>query len=372
MQEDNQANEDSDNNQDSAVQSPPVATERAPRKSSFVGWLALLLVLGMAGAAAWLWPQLKALESDISQRLSALESGAGQEQADLDALGERFQGEMKNNLNQLQASIGSENTRLTESLQTLEEQLAQQRSELSRFSATDRDSWLIAEAEYLLRLANQRLLMAGDTESATALLSGADKVLRELDDVSLHKVRAAVASDLAAVRGVPKVDTEGIYLRLAALAEQASNLKIFQLPDAEAREVEEAADDLQAKLRNSFQSAREKLSDYLIVRRRDVPMQALMDPQWEGLVRQNLRMFLEQAQVALLAGNQTIFTESLQRSRHWVAQFFDSDEAAAKALDNEIEALSEAQIAVELPDISGSMQVLDAVVEKRLEQGGAE
>ena len=45
-----------------------------------------------------------------------------------------------------------------------------------------------------------------------------------------------------------------------------------------------------------------KLSDYIVIRRRDVPMQALMDPQWEGLVRQNLRMLLEQAQVALLSG----------------------------------------------------------------------
>ena len=83
------------------------------------------------------------------------------------------------------------------------------------------------------------------------------------------------------------------------------------------------------------------MSDYIIIRRRDVPMQALMDPQWEGLVRQNLRMLLEQAQVALLSGNQTLYRESLQRAQHWVGEFFESDEAAARAMAREITQLAD-------------------------------
>ena len=101
-------------------------------------------------------------------------------------------------------------------------------------------------------------------------------------------------------------------------------------------------------------------------------MQALMDPQWEGLVRQNLRMLLEQAQVALLSSNQDLYEASLERASRWVEEFFQSDEAAARAMDREIRQLADLQVAVSLPDISGSLSALDGVIESRLQQGGAE
>ena len=97
-----------------------------------------------------------------------------------------------------------------------------------------------------------------------------------------------------------------------------------------------------------------------------------MDPQWEGLVRQNLRMLLEQAQVALLSGNQTLYVESLQRAQHWVAQFFDTDEAAARAMAREITSLEGQTIQVDMPDLSRSLNALDQAAKMRLQQGGAE
>ena len=55
--------------------------------------------------------------------------------------------------------------------------MAEQRLEMARYSANDRDAWLLAEAQYLLRLANQRLIMAGDAVAAEALLGSADNIL---------------------------------------------------------------------------------------------------------------------------------------------------------------------------------------------------
>jgi uroporphyrin-3 C-methyltransferase len=185
-------------------------------------------------------------------------------------------------------------------------------------------------------------------------------------------VRSAVASDLAAVRAVPKVDLEGIYVRLSALAEQADKLVIFQFPERDARPREATQEDWQARLQQGYEQALLKLSDYVIIRRRDVPMQALMDPQWEGLVRQNLRMLLEQAQVALLSSNQVLYESSLERAQHWVAQFFESDAAAAQAMASEIRQLAALQVQVTMPEISRSLEALDGAIERRLQQGGGE
>jgi uroporphyrin-3 C-methyltransferase len=364
-----------------AASAPARAAEPAPQKkaASAVAWLALLLVLGLAAAAAWYIMQLQQRETALLARLADVESLAGARDDNVQQLGDRWEQELQAGLGRLEgelegglSGLRGEAEQQARAVQEFDGQLADLRAELARFSAVDRKSWLLAEAEYLLRLANQRLIMAGDAESAQVLMSSADKILRELDEAALHDARGAVAADLAAVRAVPGVDVEGIYLRLAALIEQADQLVIFQMTAAEPRLEEAPADDWQDRLQQGYESALLKLSDYVVIRRRDVPMQTLMDPQWEGLVRQNLRMLLEQAQVALLSGNQTLYAESLQRSNHWVAEFFESDEAAARAMASEIDQLADLRIAVEMPDISRSLSALDDAIERRLEQGGAE
>lgn len=361
--------------------------EPSPRRSfSAVAWLALLLVLGLGAAAVWYLPQLQLKEEALTGRIEQLEAFAGGKQDNLDAVRQEIRQELNTELAGISDELEEQRTALrgetkdlqqttsslSQKLETMEAELAEQRKALSRFNTDDRPSWLLAEAEYLLRLANQRLIMAGDTVAARALLESADNLLREIDNVALHDVRRALAADLAAVRAVPAIDVEGIYLRLAALIEQADQLQIFSLPEREAQPEAPAADGWQDRLREGYEAALQKLSEYIAIRRRDTPAQALMDPQFEGLVRQNLRMLFEQAQVALLSGNATLYRESLERAQHWVAQFEESDEAAASAMSREIDQLAGRRVTVDMPDVSRSLSALDEVMEKRLQQRGGD
>jgi uroporphyrin-3 C-methyltransferase len=365
------AKEPAEDASDAAPVAPVSAPPPAAKASSAPGWIALLLALLVGGGLGWTFLQQQRLDAEIGQRLQAVEAAAEQP-SDLDALGQSLQGQLNTAIGQVQAetgTLGESARQLSQTVEALQMQMVEQRAELARYSANDRDAWLLAEAQYLLRMANQRLLMAGDVAAAQALLGSADSILLGLDDVRLHDVRAAVAVDLAAVRAVPRLDVEGVYLRLAALAEQAGDLVIFQLPEQAEQIPPAPAEDWQGRFKQGYQAALSKLSSYIIIRRRDVPVQALMDPQWEGLVRQNLRMLLEQAQVALLSGNQVLYRESLERAQHWVGQFYASDEAAARAMSRELTQLADISIATSLPDISTSVQALDAFMKRRLQQG---
>ena len=359
------------------LSSKPASSEKSGQSakssgglSAAVAWLALLLVIALAGGAAWVLREAQSREAVLLERVAHLETTAGQKQSNLDQLADRWTQQLSAGLDGLKTDMAAQTARLSRSLQTVESQLAEQKKELARFSASDRESWLLAEAGHLLRLANQRLVMAGDPVAAEALLNGADSVLRDLNDPDLHGVRAAVAADIAALRAVPEVDVEGIYLRLAALIEQADKLVIFQFQQQDTQPAPEAADDWRGRLRQGYESALSKLSDYIIIRRRDVPMQALMDPQWEGLVRQNLRMLLEQAQIALLSGNQALYAASLSQAQQWVVQFNDSDTAAAKAISAQIKQLQALTIQIPQPNISRSQHALDKAIELRAQDGG--
>ncbi len=360
-----------------ASATPVVAAPRGG--SSAVAWLALLLVLALAAGAAWFYLQLQQREGQLVQRLSSVETVATRRESGLDERFEQQSRQLQAQLQQALESLRSASSAQAQSTQSLAEQLARvqavlakQGEELARYNANDRQSWLLAELEYLLRMANQRLIMASDTAAAEALLNSADNILRELDDISLHPVRAAVAADLAAVRAVPTVDVEGIYVRLSALQDQAAKLRIFRLPERAQTPLREAQGDWQARLEQGYRAALDKLSSYIIIRRRDVPMQTLMDPQWEGLVRQNLRMLLEQAQVALLSGNARLYRASLERADHWVAEFFDSDTAAAQAMASELRQLERQTVAVPMPDISASLKALAIARREHRQQGGGE
>lgn len=339
--------------------------------SSAVAWLTLLLLIVFGAATAWIVREGQIRAAALEQRLATLELTTTKEQASVDELGDRLQRELRSGLDKLESEAGKQSADFTQALDDVRTQLDGQQKALARFSPSDRHSWLLAEAGHLLRLANQRLVMAGDPVAAQALLNSADGVLRELDDPSLHPVRAAVAADVAALRAVGKVDVEGIYLRLAALIEQADKLVIFQFPEPAPRPTDPlVADNWEGRLQEGIKAAFTRLSDYIIIRRRDVPMQALMDPQWESIVRQNLRMLLEQAQVALLSGNQTLYAASLERAQHWVAQFKETD-AAADAISGEIAELATLTIEIPQPDISRSQQALDDVIAARPQPTGA-
>lgn len=351
------------------------ASQAAPR-SLFPGitWLALLLVfallIALAFATAWKLREGQSREAVLAQRVADIESAVRQKEDSLLALTNRLELELSAGIGDLKTTLGEQTTTIAQSLQSMEVQLADQRKELARFSASDRESWLLAETGHLLRLANQRLVMAGDPIAAQALLDSADSVLRELDDPGLHAVRAAVAADIAALRAVPKVDVEGIYLRLAALIEQADGLVIFQFPQQPTPPSEDAALDWRDRLHQGYKAALSQLSDYIIVRRRDMPMQALMDPRWEGLVRQNLRMLLEQAQIALLSGNQALYGTSLEQALQWVSQFQDADTVTAEAIAAQIRHLATLTIQIPQPNISRSQQAMDEAMALREQSGG--
>lgn len=399
----------------------------APRANSTpIAWLALALALIVAAGGMYFMLDLQRREALLLQRVQGLESVSAQDdtgfeqmranlrrqielelegiaarqtraeedqqraadrvQSLVDTATTNTQRELAAQIAALEASVREQQARLNEQqarqqarlneqqLRLSEQQArsAEQQRRLGELSAEDQRAWQLAEIRYLLRLANQRLIMAGDTPSAEALLRSADNTLRELDDADLHALRAAVAADLAAVRAIPKLDIQGLYLRVEALMREADTLVLFELPERAVATEPPRAEDWQARLAQGYAAAVAKLSEYIVVSRRDVPVEALMDPQYEGLVRQNLRMLLEQAQAAMLSGNALLYRKSLERAEGWVTQFFKEDERSAQAMAEELRRLRDERVAVSRPDLGASLAALDAVMRTRLERGANE
>lgn len=332
-------------------------------------WFILLCTLGLSGAAGYgvyyLWQQwqvergnAQSVEGELAQTKTAIVDVRDDFKA------------LQNELGRESASRAEELTATQNTIKLLEKTVSKQSRQMQALTQTNRDEWLLAETEYLLRLANQRILMSKEVGGPLAMLQSADKILREIDDVSLHPVRRAIARDIAALSRTDPVDVDGEYLKLAALTDSLDELELHDIPefsnDAPQEPVEATMpeqptwQESAARVGNAIKTT---LGKVFVVRRHDEPVEAMLPPQQELYLRQNLRLMLEQAQLALLARKPDTYQQSLDKAQQWIARYFIADDAGTKAALQTLENARTINIDPPLPDISGSYHALKEYTE---------
>jgi uroporphyrin-3 C-methyltransferase len=340
-----------------------VQESSSPGKGRGLSLFACLIALLACLAVAWLWWTGQQQQEQIGTELGAYSSSLQSSQQNLAGLQRSLTGMS----NQLQRNQDGLDNRLAE----FERSLRGQRSQIQDLSHTDRTDWQLAEVEYLLRLANQRLLMAAEPRGARALLQRADSLLVELDDMALHSARRAIADDLAALRAVDDVDIEGLYLRLGAAAKLAGELDYYKMPEVPTTEKIETSDPQLTEpawwqtMLSVWNENLKKLKGFVVIQRRDELVQTLPSMQHQKLVREHLQLLLAQAQLALLRGQQAVFSDSLNAANELVQKYYVLENSNSQAV---LEVISEATgvaISPDLPDISGSLNEIKNYISDR-------
>jgi uroporphyrin-3 C-methyltransferase len=226
--------------------------------------------------------------------------------------------------------------------------------------------WLWTEAEYLLRLANQKLTLQGDADSALLILSTVDEMLRDSGDATVLGVRDALAGEMLALRNLEYVDVPGLYVRMNNLLPLIDQLSLRNTL------VQNYSDQLAAQQGATLSAdtgfgvrALELLGSIFVWQEWDVAPEALLPPQQEATLKQNLRLMLEQAQLALLMAEQEVYRSSLEKGRDWMTRYFAIDAGAGRTLGQELESLAAATVATSRPDISGSLALLQQANARR-------
>jgi uroporphyrin-3 C-methyltransferase len=333
---------------------------KVQEKSSGPGWMALgfVLAIALAGAlaAAYLWQfsgqQQQSLQASVEAAIQRVDSEVDQARA------------LQRQIDQQKLLAAQSEKNLRAEITVLQGSLARQQQRMQSLSTTDRNDWLLAEVEYLIRLANQRILMGEDVASASKLLRAADEIIREMDDSGLYPVRKVIAEDIAALNTAAKLDVEGLYLQLAAVAKQAALLRLYQRPEFETVSVElEQAGDWQQTMGAGFAAAWQKLSAYIKIHKRDEKYQRSLAPEYEAAVRQNVQLMFEQAQLALLSGNQKFYSDSLARVGQWLREYYTLDIDATATVIASVDDLQKQSIVTVMPDISRSLRDLKTYLE---------
>jgi len=336
---------------------PPVATRSDDQKSklSKLAVLALLLALIALLIIGYGYTLIQKMHIQQSEQVSGLK----QQLSSSDNTNRQLQqqnGQILGELQQVRNAAAEQKSNVDE----LQTRLSKAMQQVSKLGTSTRKDWLLAEVEYLLRLANQRVLMERNASGALSLLQGADQILKETDDVSIYPVRKALAQDIVGLEAVPRIDIEGIFLKLSAVNNQVSALRLLpvtdkhQLPDL----LQQITPESMTQVNASWASAMDKLGSLVVIRHRDEAVTPSLSPEQHYFLTQNLHLMLEQTQQSLLQGKQEAYNAGLKKSQEWISTYFQASDPTIQALLRSLKELNGINIPPPLPDISGSLREL--------------
>ncbi len=336
-----------------------------------LGGFALVLslcALGLGGYQIWRGQALPELRAEMER----LQPQITRQQTDLARLEQNNSaraGQYQQQLQQLQYQLQQSQQREVRLLSRVDALSNKVRS----LEGSTRSHWRIAEVEYLLNLANQRLLTVKDVAGSHELLTSADKILEQVDDYSLFPLRQALAEDLAVLQTATQVNRQNIWLQLQGIADLISNLAVLNNPQHLTKDFQPATGtaetNVSAPERDWQKIAENTLMDiwqrftslFRITTQRAEPVEIFLTNEQEQLIRQKMQLLLEQSQLALITGQQSIYQLSLKQASEWLSSYFAIGSDEGKKLSDELTRLSDLTIVPKVPTIQRSLEALKAL-----------
>jgi len=347
--------------------------ENKPASSgNSIAILALLVSMAAVTATGWQWWQTREVDPDdamqkesvtrlqnsqqqLTRSVASLEAQLNAAESPIDAAefsrrDERLKS-VENVLEDLQGQSGQDQASMSAvqgSVRSLEQRLSATESGLLSVAASSQNSGVeldIAEIDYLLRVASERLQLFSDPSAADLALQAADVLIEAMNDPMFLSVRQRIATSRQALASVPRVDRVQLSAQLSDMQSKAPNLPFRG--EVEVQQVPVLADNA-----SWWESFKHTLSSLVTVRRRAPDDQAMLSLEDKDYLRQGLWLQLESARLALMRNDSSTYTDSLDRVETTVEQFFYNGSSSVQALLLDIAALKQVNIAPEMPDIS--------------------
>ncbi len=358
---------------------PPAALPAQPALPPSSGGLlpkfALGLALLAAGASATLWLQLQAVRKELARRSSdtgTLVTEAREQSARAESL-----------VQDLQVRLGVAEVRLSE--------VSLQRSQLDELMLTvsrTRDDSLVQDLESTLRLAQQQAQLTGSVQPLISALQSADQRIARAAQPRLNPVQRAIARDIERIQAAALVDLPALAGRLDELIGQLDELPLLNAvapaqsngPEAPAVAVkDEPVTPAQQAAPAAGASAWQRLqswwfdwsarawanlsargSELVRVHRVDQPEAMLLAPDQEFFLRENTKLKLLNARLALLARQLGTASADLRAVEATLQRYFDGQAKPTQLALETLQGLQRDLRLNQLPDPDDALAALAA------------
>lgn len=316
--------------------------------------IALAAGIGLYGLNKQQVTRQNETSSELSSQLAALQKAQDSQKSELEGIIKQ------------QADRLSEAKREQE---TLTKQLDELQQKVAVISGSDAKTWLLAQADFLVKLAGRKLWSDQDVTTAAALLKSADASLADMNDPSLIAARRAITDDIASLSAVSQVDYDGIILKVNQLANQIDNLRLADNNDddspmdSDSDELSSSIGEWRVNLQKSWQNF---MDSFITIRRRDETAVPLLAPNQDVYLRENIRSRLLVAAQAVPRHQEETYKQALENVSTWVRAYYDTEDATTKAFLEEVDKLSQQSITMSVPETLQSQSLLEKLMQTRV------
>ena len=242
-------------------------------------------------------------------------------------------------------------------------EVAMQRSQLEELMQSlsrSRDENLVVDVESAVRLAQQQAQLSGSVEPLLAALRTADQRLARAAQPRLSRLRAAVARDIERIIAARVTDIPGLMAKLDDLVRQVDDLP---LANAVARggpggnSTEPPPSDLNWWQRSLLVLHTEARA-LLRVSRIDQPEAVLLAPEQGFFLRENLKLKLLNARLALLSRQTESARADVGAASSALTRYFEAGSRKTQAAAGLLVQIQEQMRSVELPRLDETLAAL--------------
>lgn len=219
--------------------------------------------------------------------------------------------------------------------------------------------WHVAEAQYLVKLANDHVQFTHDFTLALNLLERANQTLQNINSPALLTLREALASDMAALKAAPQVNVTDVYVRLSGINNQIDQLQIPATPLTANKQEKAVLPADTSWWKAGLTRSLETLQQVVVVRKYGESTLPLVLPEEKIFLYQNLHAQLEQAMWGALHYNADVYQTSLTRAINWVHQYFKQDAIAQNVLQD-LTALQKIDVKPPVMNLGSTLTQFDA------------
>ena len=316
--------------------------------------IAIAAGIGLYGLNKQQATRQNATTSELASQVAALQKAQENQKSELE-------GVIKQQADQLNEAKHQQ--------ETLAKQLDELQQKVAVISGSHAKTWLLAQADFLVKLAGRKLWSDQDVTTAAALLKSADASLADMNDPSLIGARRAITDDIATLSAVSQVDYDGMILKVNQLANQIDNLRLADNNDddspmdADSDELSSSISEWRVNLQKSWQNF---MDSFITVRRRDETAVPLLAPNQDIYLRENIRSRLLVAAQAVPRHQEETWKQSLDNVSTWVRAYYDTDDATTKAFLDEVDKLSQQSITMTVPETLQSQALLEKLMQTRV------
>ncbi len=320
----------------------------------WISGIALLASLMLLFGGIWLWSQYQHLLQTQQQVAQTSSQSLMSLQKDLTNLNTRMETGVIAKVEAIKADQVA--------MEAAQQRLNRSVDAVKALAAPEQQGWALAEAEYLIRVANHRLIFREDPDTAIDALSAADERLRELNDPAVLEVRTVLAWEISSLKTLPRPDIEGMALTLSSLASLSDSLP---LPGADARIVKPDNNDQanaapKTETDRSVEDAMDKVWDNMrklvVIRKTGDAKPEILSPKESYFLRENLSIKIQAARLNLLQRSASAYQQDLSTARKWTKRYFQKDSPQVQHVLQELQRLASIDITRPKPDISGSLR----------------